>query len=586
MRPQDATGLLGGCVCLSAETGLFSLPVRDGVHFESAVAMSKLGKPQRTFAGAADNTELFLALFLLVLGVGGVLDWFRPFGLNPQFASPVALVCFLLCIGGGGLLLWIQAEARLNSVRLYQHGLALRSLGRQTAVAWDEVQAVTGAIPVRYNGAPAHVGGAMRLDLRDGRRVTVPGSVKDFPVLADRVHAEASARLLPGATQRLREGARLDFGPLSVDRAGLHLDERTLLWADFGGVSFPWRDYGSLTLGPNRLCLHADDPATPWAAVPIQAVPNANLLLALSRERSGGAGGESASRGPLKLTLPPDPARAAPDRDAAPDHRAASRRVTLSQREAPHNTVSQHDWSWGSLTGTADNSVMMMGLGGLGLLIFCPALVGGWAEGDMNRASLAVLLLGAAGIFVAGLVTGLGRPRQVDVSPAGLGWTRFGRRHEQRWNEVEHLFYDDTTFFSGPNSGVAQRRLTELRVVFEDGTKVRFGHFLSEYDRLVAGVQAAVTAALTPAARRQMSSGGAVFGPIRLMADGIATGRKTLPWDQVERVWVGNGQLGLRSTQGHSKELALKEVPNYGVLLTLLRERLGSVCELPALPRV
>jgi hypothetical protein len=147
------------------------------------------------------------------------------------------------------------------------------------------------------------------------------------------------------------------------------------------------------------------------------------------------------------------------------------------------------------------------------------------------------------------------------------------------------VFCSDEQFVNGPGDASRQgARLTELRLIFQDGAVVRFNHSLSDYDGLVAAVQRGVTAALLPGARRQLSAGEVQFGAIRLTTKGIAADGKVLPWDKTERVWVGNGHLGWRSERGQAREFPLKEIPNYGILLNLIRERIGERCEATGLP--
>jgi hypothetical protein len=532
--------------------------------------MSEHGKAQRTFDHAAEARDLVIALLFLAASAAGVPYWFGAFGPNTEFPHPLALILFILSAAFGAALLWIQIDIRLRSVRLYTGGIEVRFAGRRTVVAWDDIRAVAGGIPVRHRGVPAHVGGPMRLELADGRRVTVPSFVRNFDVLADRVHEEVLARLLPAAERELRRGGRLRFGPLAVERAGVHFDGRVLPWERFGGFSFPWRGSGLSTRAPDRICLHADDPVRPWASAPIQAVTNAHLLVALARAfgRAAGTDPEVLPLASPNLALPPDP--------------PAARAPPAAAGAAP---PSRHTASWRSLAGMADNSVVLMGLGGFFFLLLCPASAFGWAQSGADRVVLAALTLAAAGVFVGGLVTGLSRPRSVEVSPAGLAWTRRGRRRARRWDEVRQVFCSDVQFVNGP--GDASRRgarLTELRVVFRDGAAVRFNHSLSDYDGLVAGVQRAATAALLPAARRRLRAGGVDFGGIRLTAKGIAAAGKVLPWEKVERVWVGNGHLGWRSERGQARQLPLKDVPNYGVLLSLIREQIGERCEETGIP--
>jgi hypothetical protein len=525
--------------------------------------MKSLGAYQRTFASSAEWQELTLAIGALIIGAAGIPDWFGAFGTAPQFTSVFALVVFIVCAIAGLVMLWVEIDARLRSVRLFTRGVEVCYAGGRTAVAWDDIRSVTGAIPVRHRGVPAHIGGRMRLGLRDGRSIRVPDRVVNHDVLADRVQEEVLARLLPAAQQDIARAKRLTFGPVSIDRAGVHADGRTLPWEELRGFSFPWRD----TSPPNRLCVHAADPVEPWASFPIAAVPNAHLLVTLARAL-GRAGGSEPDVSPLaspNLALPPE----------APAPPAA---VTVAV--AP----SRHALSWWSLARIGDTSVVMMGLGGLFVAMLTPALVLGWAKGVADAVFLVVLWLACAGVVVAGLIVGLGRPGDVEVSGEGLAWTRWGRRRRRAWDEVRSVFCSDVQFVTGPGDASGRgARLTELRLVFEDSETVWFNHALSDYDQLVSTVRQAVTAVRLPRAREQMAEGKAAFGPIRLSAKGIAFAGKVLPWGKVDRVWLGNGFVGWRSDRGQAQECPLEQIPNYDVLLALVREEVGERCEAGAI---
>jgi hypothetical protein len=522
--------------------------------------MSRLGKYQREFVSSAERGDLLIAVGFLLGGLGGAVYWLVACGPLTDAGSFFTLLFSLLSAGFGGYLTWHDVDSRLGGVELYSGGLKVRRAWRAAAIAWEDIAAVTGAIPVRHNGAPAHVGGLCRLGLTDGRAVDVPLTVQDFSALADRVQEEVLARQLPAAEAALRAGERLTFGAVAIDSEGLRVGEQALPWAEFTGFSFPWHDVG---VAANMVCLHANDPVEPWAAVPAKDVPNAHLLVTLARSWADDPGVLPFAS--PNLALPPAPGPSAPP---AP--------VLALGTVVP----SRHTATWRSLAGMGDSSVAMMGLGGVFTTLLTPALLFGWAKSPTDAAILGVLLLATVGLFLAGLALGLWRPRLVEVSGDGLAWTRLGRLTRRGWDECREVYSSDLRYESAPGvAGASGAHLADLRVVFTDGRAVSFQPWLSNYDKLLFSVKRAVTAVQLPAARRELSAGTVRFGHIELSTKGIAFARQVTPWEEVEKVWVGKGFVGWRSRRGRAWEHPLAEVPNPELLLTLIREKVGERCE-------
>lgn len=146
---------------------------------------------------------------------------------------------YAVCVVAGLAVISYEINTFLHSASLFGGGVELRHGWRRTAVAWDDIRVATGAIAVRLNGVPAHAGLPLRLRLADGREVTVSADLLDFAALADRVHDETLARLLPRAAKSLGNGKRRAFGPFTVGPGGVTFGGETLPWEEYGGVSFP-----------------------------------------------------------------------------------------------------------------------------------------------------------------------------------------------------------------------------------------------------------------------------------------------------------------------------------------------------------
>jgi hypothetical protein len=159
------------------------------------------------------------------------------------------------------------------------------------------------------------------------------------------------------------------------------------------------------------------------------------------------------------------------------------------------------------------------------------------------------------------------RARAAEVYADRLKWTDAAGQHECRWDEVAEVYRVER---------ITNRsfRYTLLRLVLADGRQVQFDHTLGGYNQLADQVQARTAEHLLPAKQRALDGPGAEFGPVTLSRAAVTIGGETFPWDEVEQYTICNGSLVAfpRSYQGHAgKEVALSAVPNYPVLLHLLR---------------
>ena len=139
------------------------------------------------------------------------------------------------------------------------------------------------------------------------------------------------------------------------------------------------------------------------------------------------------------------------------------------------------------------------------------------------------------------------------------------------------MYIDEVREVFGPND--PGKRRARCGIVFTDGKNLMLDLSLSEYDVFLQAVQQAVVAIRHPIAREQLLQSAVQFGPVRLTTETINLGSKTREWEEVEKVFVGSGALGLRTRNGQSDSCKLKDIPNYVVLWALLRERLGDRCE-------
>ncbi len=100
---------------------------------------------------------------------------------------------------------------------------------------------------------------------------------------------------------------------------------------------------------------------------------------------------------------------------------------------------------------------------------------------------------------------------------------------------------------------------------------------MGDYDRFANTVQAASASALLPGALHALESKEPVaFGPIRVVSKGLEIKDELTRWRDIERANVGNGHLYVETAQGKQLDYELRVIPNYTLLLAVLKEYLGD----------
>jgi hypothetical protein len=160
----------------------------------------------------------------------------------------------------------------------------------------------------------------------------------------------------------------------------------------------------------------------------------------------------------------------------------------------------------------------------------------------------------------------------VRVYKEGLQWQQGGREHQQTWADVLQVYRKELHLLQGNARPSDWNRKSELRLVFADGSQASFNHVLSDYSQLASFVQQATAEHLLPLARESMQGAGMTFGTIQLTREGLSLGHEVFPIETLRQLRVGNGYLIWIDARGFKRELPLKDLPNYPVLLCLLEE--------------
>jgi len=158
------------------------------------------------------------------------------------------------------------------------------------------------------------------------------------------------------------------------------------------------------------------------------------------------------------------------------------------------------------------------------------------------------------------------RDLRVVVSPEGLSYTKAGKTDLIRWDDI----------------AVVRQAITRVQHTFtvrscnvqlRDGRKIRFNNALKNAKQLITTIQRAVTPRILARARQDYNAGQAVpFGKLSISRAGISKGKKTLPWDQVERVTVDKGTITVKKQGSLFKwaSATVAETPNFFVFAHLV----------------
>jgi hypothetical protein len=212
------------------------------------------------------------ALFLLGTGLLGVL-WSAGHWHGSLLGFLMALAGLFICV----------AALRLRGAQVLAgpKGLARVEGGEVEVLRWDEVTAVRERMTAGGgNHQPRVMAWArgedhvLELHGTEGRSLVLRNRVEHFDTLVALVKHYTRAWLMPEALAAFQAGGRLSFGPITVDREGLHCGEERL----------PWREVESVEVSGGKVTIRRHDRWLAWFSVPVGEVPNAHVLAAIAWE--------------------------------------------------------------------------------------------------------------------------------------------------------------------------------------------------------------------------------------------------------------------------------------------------------------
>jgi hypothetical protein len=181
---------------------------------------------------------------------------------------------------------------------------------------------------------------------------------------------------------------------------------------------------------------------------------------------------------------------------------------------------------------------------------------------------LGVVFVGAALAFCVAVLRKA--TLSVAVHAGGFVWSEGGARRTVLWHEI-----------AGIRAGHVVRRAAgrEVRshrymIVLESGRELLATHLLTDAQLLAARVERELEERLLPSLRARREAGETVtFGPVKLTAQGIATGDGVVTWERLAKVEVEDGDIVVREADGKALRVPWATVMNAKLFLALARER-------------
>jgi hypothetical protein len=118
-----------------------------------------------------------------------------------------------------------------------------------------------------------------------------------------------------------------------------------------------------------------------------------------------------------------------------------------------------------------------------------------------------------------------------------------------------------------------------------DGKKVKVTNFYEKPTEWGPAIQASITRAQLPGVVASLESGASVtFGPLVINRGGIATGSKSLRWDEIKEIDVNQGYLRIKKTSGWSRwsTKPVSQIPNFFVFFAAANHLREQTHQLPS----
>jgi hypothetical protein len=215
---------------------------------------------------------------------------------------------------------------------------------------------------------------------------------------------------------------------------------------------------------------------------------------------------------------------------------------------------------------------------GVGMLAGGVALLVYGTDTDNITNTISVWIFGVLLILFGVLTSGIAailwpwqRVSWVRAYEEGLRWKAGGREHKKRWDEVKDVSRLEMQTVGPHGERSEWGRSANLTLRFLDGTSVSFDPALSDYGKLARVAQEAVAACQLADGAAEMDDEGKSFGHLHVSRKGVTVIEKFFAWKKLRWLAVENGHLVAHPACDTWEPVPLAAVPNYAVMLTLLK---------------
>jgi len=147
-----------------------------------------------------------------------------------------------------------------------------------------------------------------------------------------------------------------------------------------------------------------------------------------------------------------------------------------------------------------------------------------------------------------------------------------------RWDEVDQFFFSITKHYT---NGVYTGTTYLYTIRKQDGSKLAFDNKFgkNEIQQLGSSIEKSVVPFQYKRAADTYNTGQVVnFGPISISKAGITIGKKTYPWQEVEKITLNGGMLKVAKKGGgwfSGAAATVSTVPNLTALLSIIDQVVG-----------
>lgn len=170
-----------------------------------------------------------------------------------------------------GILGWVTWRNWKIAAATFEGGVASFDRKGLRVVTWTDVTHVYQHIVRQYvNGVYTGTHYTYTLDTRLGR-IKFDGRYQNVEALGKEIQRRVTGAMAGRAVAAYENGQRVDFGPVAVDKSGLHSRGKSLPWSEVQRVKI---ENGFVSVAKQGKWLN-------WVSAPVHTIPNFFVLLAL-----------------------------------------------------------------------------------------------------------------------------------------------------------------------------------------------------------------------------------------------------------------------------------------------------------------